>query len=288
METDYFHELISEALVFLKQRKVETSNFEVSLLLADILGIEPSEVRRCRTPLSEEQKKLFKEMLEKRAKRWPVDKIIEHKGFYKYEFEVSTDVLSPRADTEILVEKALDYLKMSEAPKILEFGIGSGCVLLSLLADRPDAFGYGIDASEKALTVALKNAKNLGVSSRCRLFCCSWFDEEFLQKNHSLHEMDMIVSNPPYIPTGEIEGLEEEVKKFDPLIALDGGEDGLRDYRQIFKLAAVLLKKEGHILVEIGENQEEDVIRLAKENHMIFVETAKDLAQINRCIIFKK
>ena len=226
-------------------------------------------------------------MLEKRASHWPVDKIIGHKGFYKYEFMVTTDVLSPRADTEILVEKALDYLKKLNMPKIFEFGVGSGCILLSLLADSPKAFGFGLDVSEKAVKVALHNAELLGVTSRCRLFCGSWFDEQFLRER-ALGSMDMIVANPPYITTSEIATLEPEVKNFDPLIALDGGEDGLRDYNQIFKLASEMLKKEGIILVEIGENQTNSVISIAEKYHFGVSEIVQDLAKTNRCIIFKK
>ena len=279
--------LVAEALDFLSEQKVTSSRFEIHLLLSHILNIEPSEIYTYSFPLTENQNKIFWQMIKKRAAHWPVDKIIGHKGFYKYEFAVSTDVLSPRADTEILVEKALDYLKITNSPKIFEFGVGSGCILLSILADRPDAFGFGLDISKKALQIALENARSLGVSSRCRLFCCSWFDEQFL-KEQSFSEMDMIVANPPYIATGEIASLEPEVKEFDPITALDGGEDGLRDYWQIFKLASELLKKQGIILVEIGENQTEGVVSIAEKYHFKVQEIAKDLAQTNRCIIFKK
>ncbi|MCQ2741212.1 MAG: peptide chain release factor N(5)-glutamine methyltransferase [Alphaproteobacteria bacterium] len=281
-------ELVREKLSLLSESGIESSAFELKMLLSHILNCEPFELYSYSGDLTPEEKNLFETMIKQRLQHCPVDKIIGHKGFYKYEFVVSQDVLSPRADSEVLVENALKLLRPVKNAKILEFGIGSGCLLLSVLADKPNAYGIGVDISQQALEIALKNAKNLGVSSRVKLFHASWFDEEEILNNAELVDLDLIISNPPYIASAEIGSLAEEVKNFDPLIALDGGNDGLRDYRQISKIAFNLLKKDGYLIFEIGENQENDVIKIATDFGFKLYGVERDLNQINRCIILKK
>ncbi len=225
----------------------------------------------------------LRKAIERRLNHEPLDKIIGSKEFYKYTFSVDCNVLSPRPDTEILLEKALGLLDDNKEYNIIDLGTGSGCILLSLLKEKSKAHGIGVDISEKALAKAKENAINLNVADRVSFINKSWTEDDFVKS-----EFDMIVSNPPYIPTQEIETLDVEVKKYDPITALDGGVSGLKCYEEIAKIAYQLLKKDGYILLEVGYNQAEDVANIFQENGLLLVDIAKDLAGINRCVILKK
>ncbi len=278
-------ELLTENLRLLRRGGIETSRQEMRLLLAYALDIPVNGLYFYDRPLTTEQRQKFVFAVKQRAEHCPVDKIIGRRGFYKYDFAVNRDVLSPRPDTEILVEEALKLLDKNRPFRLLEFGVGSGCIILSLLAECPLAAGVGIDFSAKALKVAELNARNLGVAERVSWYQLSWFDPNITTTQNGF---DMIVSNPPYIPSAEIITLDAEVKDFDPLSALDGGEDGLRDYRRITEISAHMLADNGHLIFECGEGQADDVIRIALQNGFKSAVKAKDLNGIERCIILKK
>ncbi len=229
-----------------------------------------------------EQKKIL-EMLKRRINHEPLDKIIGQKEFYKYTFKVSQDVLSPRPDTEILLENALAISLTEKITHILDLGTGSGCILLSLLKELPAATGIGVDISKEALAIAKQNARMLEISNRVQFINSDWN-----KLSLTFESVDMIVSNPPYIKSTEIKSLEKEVKDYDPLLALDGGADGLNCYRDIAFLAPKLLKKGGYILLEVGYNQAKEVGEIFKYQGFKHVKTAKDLANIDRCVILRK
>lgn len=233
-----------------------------------------------------ENDKMLENMLEKRLKHKPLDKILGQKEFYKYRFKVSENVLSPRPDTETLVEAAIKIIKDKNIDSVLELGVGSGCVLLSLLADCGTLRGVGVDKSVKALEVARENAEFLGVTDRCHLIEADWFEEKFLQKLTPSY--DMIVSNPPYIPSKDIEKLDPEVKNYDPRLALDGGSNGLESYQKIVPLAYLLLQENGYLLLEAGIHQAASIVDLATKKGLIHIQTLKDLGSVERCIIFQK
>lgn len=279
-------QVIAEKLDFLKKQGVSSSKFELRILLGSVLHKEPTELCCCNTYLTEEQTAQFAKLVDMRAKHCPVDKIIGCKGFYKYDFQVNRDVLSPRADTEILVEETIRLITEKNYRNILELGVGSGCVITSVLADTKNTFGLGIDISDTAIKTTAQNAETLQVINRLKLLHASWFDADLNLKIGT--DFDVIVSNPPYIPSGEIEDLDAEVKDFDPILALDGGADGLRDYRQICALATKILQPAGRLLFEIGEKQADDVINIAAKHHLTCEKITKDLNGIERCIIFKK
>lgn len=283
MTPDY---LIDNSFAFLKKKGIETNRFELKLLLAAALGIEPADLPFYTADVNEAAANRFEKMVARRAEGCPVDKIIGLKGFYKYDFIVNEDVLSPRPETEIMVEKALVLLKNTPSPRLLEFGIGSGCVLLSVLKELTNSRGIGIDVSAKALTVAAQNAERLCVQNRLELKNMSWFDSAADKLGDD--SFDIIFSNPPYIPSAEIPLLDKEVRAFDPITALDGGADGLKDYGRLSALAARLLKKGGFLLFEIGEGQADAVVSLAQQQGLFLYERVKDLAQTERCIILKK
>ena len=279
-------ELIKKKLLYLQSYGVESSRFELEMLLAAAIGIEKRNLPLWNGILTEEIINKFETYIKEREKHKPVDKILKQKGFYKYDFAVNEDVLSPRFDTEILVERAVDLLKDKNEAKILEFGIGSGCILLSILADLPYAEGIGVDISQNALKIALQNANYLGVESRVKMINASWFDDNIEIKCGN--KFDMIISNPPYIPSADIENLDNEVKLFDPLIALDGGVDGLRDYRKITQISFNLLKPGGLLIFEAGINQSMDIAGIGTCNNFELAEITPDLTGIDRCIILKK
>ncbi len=283
MTPDY---LIDNSLAFLKEKGIEISRFELKILLAAALGIEPADLPFYTADVNEAAANKFEKMVARRAEGCPVDKIIGLKGFYKYDFIVNEDVLSPRPETEIMVEKALVLLKNTPSPHLLEFGIGSGCVLLSVLKELTNSRGIGIDVSAKALAVAAQNAERLCVQNRLELKNMSWFDSAADKLGDD--SFDIIFSNPPYIPSAEIPLLDKEVRAFDPITALDGGADGLKDYGRLSALAARLLKKGGFLLFEIGEGQADAVVSLAQQQGLFLYERVKDLAQTERCIILKK
>lgn len=283
MTPDY---LIDNSLAFLKEKGIEISRFELKILLAAALGIEPADLPFYTADVNEAAANKFEKMVARRAEGCPVDKIIGLKGFYKYDFIVNEDVLSPRPETEIMVEKALILLKDTPSPHLLEFGIGSGCVLLSVLKELTNSRGIGIDVSAHALTVAAQNAEHLCVQNRLELKNMSWFDSAADKLGDD--SFDIIFSNPPYIPSAEIPLLDKEVRAFDPITALDGGADGLKDYGRLSALAARLLKKGGFLLFEIGEGQADAVVSLAQQQGLFLYERVKDLAQTERCIILKK
>lgn len=232
--------------------------------------------------ISEDEKKSAREMLNRRLNHEPLDKIIGSKEFYKYRFKVSSDVLSPRPDTELLVEKALRLIPTDKPCRILDLGTGSGCILLSLLKERQQAEGVGVDKSSAALKIATENAKNLEITNRVQFINQSWNDIKWENK------FEIIVSNPPYIPSDEIKTLDDEVKNYDPLLALDGGKSGLDCYYEIAKIAPLIMQDNAYILLEVGYNQAELVADIFQKQNLKLVEIAKDLANINRCVILKK
>lgn len=233
--------------------------------------------------LSENEIKKAKQMLERRLQNEPLDKIIGKREFYKSVFKVNHDVLTPRPDTEILVESALELIPENANWQILDLGTGSGCILLSLLAERPQCLGTAVDSSAKALQIAAENARNLKLADRVEFINKSWTEEKFIDRQY-----DVITSNPPYIPSMEIETLEPEVKIYDPLSALDGGEDGLSCYREIAAVSPLILKENGYILLEVGYNQANDVMEIFSGYGLKPLKIVPDLSGINRCVILKK
>lgn len=279
-------QLINEKLQDLTNSGIETSKFELRLLAAFVLQLDLSALPFYKAPIEDDAIKTFNRLADLRKRHCPMDKIIGSKGFYKHDFIVNADVLSPRADTEILTEAAIDIIKRENITKVLEFGVGSGCIIASVLADCPSVNGTGIDISEKALNIAKLNAEALGIKDRLALHKASWFDGDICQTTGNGFEM--IVSNPPYIPSKDIDLLDEEVKNYDPVTALDGGADGLRDYRRIAALAETLLKPGGWLLFEAGIGQADDIINIAQSCHLEKFDILKDLGGIDRCIILKK
>ena len=228
--------------------------------------------------LSAEQTALLDSYVERRSRREPVARILGRKGFWKIMLSVGPEVLIPRPDTESILDVVLADFDEHQRFQVLDLGVGSGAILLAILAERPHATGLGVDSSEEALAVARDNAAGLGLESRIALLRGDWTeglaDESF----------DLVVSNPPYIPTATIETLDPEVRDHEPRLALDGGADGLDAYRVLAPEALRVLRPGGRFAFEIGHDQAEAVTALFADAGAEELRTVKDLATRDRVI----
>jgi release factor glutamine methyltransferase len=238
---------------------------------ADIVG----DPHRALTP---EQEATFEDYVARRARREPVSHILGRKGFWKIMLSVNPHVLTPRPDTEVIVDLALKSFPERMPFQMLDLGVGSGAILLSILAERPAAKGLGIDVSEEALAVARENAANLGLANQVALLRGDW------TSGLGAASFDLVVSNPPYIASAVIEELEPEVRDHEPRLALDGGPDGLDAYRILAPEILRVLKPGGMFAVEIGYDQKAPVEALFKAAGATGVHTLLDLANRDRVV----
>ena len=229
-------------------------------------------------PLTAEQEATLENYIGRREHREPVSHILGRKGFWKIMLSVTPDVLTPRPDTESILDVVLPPFPEHAPWQILDLGVGSGAILLAILAERPAARGLGIDVSEEALAVARDNAAHLGLAGRVALLRSDWTtglgDDQF----------DLVVSNPPYIATAVIETLEPEVRDHEPRVGLDGGPDGLTHYRVLAPEILRVLKPGGLFAVEIGFDQKDAVEALFRDAGAFNVRTQRDLADRDRVV----
>jgi release factor glutamine methyltransferase len=258
---------------------VPSARLDAKLLLADALDVEPSWLFTHHDFVIEDAAP-FLTHLERREKREPVSHILGKREFWSREFIVGPAVLDPRPDSETLIAAILKRLPDHQAPlRLLDLGTGSGCLLLTLLGELPKARGLGIDQSAIALEVARNNAERLGLAERAQ------FQEGDWNKELVLSKFDIIISNPPYIPSADIAMLEPEVRLYEPLAALDGGEDGLNAYRTIIDQLPGLLKLDGLIAFEMGIGQDHALAHLLEAAGFNNIERENDLAGITRCCL---
>jgi release factor glutamine methyltransferase len=242
---------------------------------ADIVG----DPYRALTPA---QERTLEDYLARRERREPVSHILGRKGFWKIMLQVTPDVLTPRPDTETVVEYALRDFPEQAPWQVLDLGVGSGAILLSILAERPAAKGLGIDVSEEALAVARENAANLGLAGRLALLRGDWTE------GLAPESFDLVVSNPPYIASQVIETLEPEVRDHEPRLALEGGPDGLAHYRTLAPEILRVLRPGGRFAVEIGYDQKAAVEALFRDAGAVGVTTIPDLANRDRVVAGSK
>ena len=219
----------------------------------------------------------FEFLINERAKGKPIAYIIKKKDFWKYEFFVNENTLIPRPDTEVLIEQVLEVTRNKNKLKILDIGVGSGCILLSILKEKKNFRGVGIDLSNKTLKICRVNSHKLGVDNRLRLYKSNI-------DNFHTDKYDLIISNPPYIKKEELKCLEKEVN-FEPRQALDGGFDGLSEIRKVIDKASKLIKKKGCLILEIGFNQKNKVKRILQKKGFYIKKVVKDLSNHDRCIV---
>ncbi len=257
---------------------IDTPVIDARLLLEAGAGVSRLDIiTDPRRVLNDEQVAGVEALTLRREAREPIGHILGRKSFWTLDLDVSADVLSPRPETELLVETALEILPKGSAARVLDLGVGSGAIILAILAERPDTTGVGVDVSESALASARRNAEKLGLADRLDLQGGDWsagLEEAF----------DLVVSNPPYIPSADIDGLEPEVVRYEPRLALDGGADGLSAYRAILAALPRLLRPGGAYALEVGIGQAEAVRGLAVEQGLTAETPRLDLNGIARVV----
>lgn len=249
--TDYF-----------QSHEIDQPRTDAEVLLAHALHLKRIELyTNYDKPLRDQELKAFKSLIQRRILREPVAYIIGKKEFWSLDLTVTPDVLIPRPETECLVEAALDFIPKGTDRNILDLGTGSGAIILALAHERPGHRFYAVDRSEAALTVARKNAQRHGLEKAITFLRGNWFEGvQNLKK-----QFDIIVSNPPYIPTRQIEELSPEVARYEPRYALDGGSDGLDAVRFIIRTAPDYMVPTGKVFLEIGYDQRSAVAALTKD-----------------------
>ncbi len=223
----------------------------------------------------------FQKLIKRRSSGKPIAYLINKKFFWNSEFILSDDILIPRPDSELLIEKVLHLTAYKKNLNILEIGIGSGCILLSILKERNTFYGTGIDISKSCLNISKLNAIKLKVSSKLKLYKSN-------VDKFNLGKYDLIISNPPYIKNFDLKYLEKDVAKFEPKLALDGGLDGLSEIRKVIKKSSELIKKNGKLVLEIGFDQKNKVVSILKKEGFYINSVNKDLANNDRCVVCTK
>ncbi|HEX4505787.1 MAG TPA: peptide chain release factor N(5)-glutamine methyltransferase [Alphaproteobacteria bacterium] len=273
---------LKEAVLLMKAAGLDTPVLDARLIVQHALRISWDTLYlKDDQPLEPQEKARLESGLARRAAHEPVSRIVGRRHFWTLDLAVSPDTLDPRADTESLIETVVQAIPDRTQPlRVLDLGTGTGAILLALLAEYPNATGLGIDRSEAALAVARANADSHGLSPRVTFSSGNWTDGVE-------GPFDIIVSNPPYIESGHLPGLPPEVREHDPVLALDGGTDGLDAYRAIIPAIPALLGPGGLAVFEIGEGQGDAVTRIARENGLAPAGSRKDLGGIARALSFK-
>ena len=273
---------ILEGANILKNKSINSAKLDSEILLASVIDKDRKYLILNNDQNIKEKNLIhFQKLINKRSFREPIAYLTNKKHFWNYKFFVTKDTLIPRPDTELIVEQILKLTKFKTKMKILDIGVGSGCILLTILKERRNFYGVGIDISKKCLNISKINAKNLEVSSRVKFF------KSDVDK-FDLGKYDLIVSNPPYIKKFNLKYLEKDVVNFEPKLALDGGLDGLSEIRKVIIKSSDLIKKNGKFILEIGFDQKNKVINLLKDKGFYINSISKDLAKNDRCIVSTK
>ena len=270
---------INQANKFLSSKGIISSRLDCEILMSKVTQTTRNYILlNLNKDLTKKEVVHFKNLIEQRAKKKPIAYIIGKKEFWKNEFYVSKDVLIPRPDTELIVHKVLEITKKRTNLNILDIGVGSGCIILSILKDNIKLKGTGIDISKKSIDICRINSNNLGIFNRLKLFK-SDID------NFKYGKYDLIISNPPYIKKFDLKNLDKDVIGFEPKLALDGGLDGLSGIRKVINNSTKLIKRKGALVLEIGFDQADKVKEILKKNGFYIKEVLRDLANNNRCIV---
>jgi len=278
---------------YFKSHDIDSPRATAEILLAHILKLKRIDLYlRHDQPLISDELLQFKAFIKRRIKREPVAYIVGVKEFWSMDFAVTEDVLIPRPETECLVETSLGILPEDSNSdpnnppmRILELGTGSGAVILALASMEAKHLFFASDLSIKAVLLAKQNAKHHGLDKTVNFFCAVWFTPLMVVR----HQFDMIISNPPYIPTQVVSQLQPEIYKYEPISALDGNEDGLRCLRHIINNAHVYLNRQGSLVLEIGHDQKNEVQKIAEKcgNYKNIVFT-KDYSGYHRVVQMQK
>ena len=260
---------------------IKTNSLDARIILKETFNFDEKElIMNSDILISTSKVNEVKKILSRRLKGEPVSKIFRKRDFYDSTFLISDDVLDPRPETELIIDIANKYISENNYKSFIDLGTGSGCIILSILKENKNIKGLGLDISLNAINIAKKNSSRLELENHAMFLVSDWFS--------SVKETyDLIISNPPYISSGEIGTLSKSVKNYDPLISLDGGQDGLKCYREIAKDANRIINKDGMVILEIGCNQAEDVIKIFEINKFKFLNKVLDINGLDRILIFE-
>ena len=260
---------------------IETPELDARIIIKEVLSLDDKDL------ILKESLDISNEMIEKiiaiesrRLNGEPISKIFKKRDFYNSTFLISNDVLDPRPETELIVEIANNYIDKNEVKNILDLGTGSGCILLSILKENKMINGLGIDLSKDAISIAKQNSKKLNLETHSNFLVSNWMSSVN-------YKYDLVVSNPPYIASEDIKKLSKSVKIYDPILSLDGGDDGLNSYRLIASDLKRVVSKNALIIIEIGYNQSLQVIEIFKKNNFKLMKKYNDINGLDRVLTFQ-
>ncbi|MBT7815453.1 MAG: peptide chain release factor N(5)-glutamine methyltransferase [Polaribacter sp.] len=273
---------INEASRILKKNNIKSSKLDCEILMSKV--IEKDRKFIILNPLMKLKKNSFnhfKNLIDQRSMGKPIAYLTGKKDFWKHEFQITEDTLIPRPDTELIIEQVIKITKNKSKLKILDVGVGSGCILLSVLKEKKDFYGVGIDVSKKCIDISKINALRLEVTNRVKFFKSDV--DNFLYGKY-----DLIISNPPYIKKLDLKYLDRDVINFEPKLALDGGLEGISEISKVIHKSSELIKKNGKLVLEIAFDQKEKVKKLLNDKGFYINNILKDYAKNDRCIISTK
>lgn len=260
---------------------IETPELDARIILKEVLSLDDKDL------ILKESLDIPEEIIEKiitiesrRLNGEPISKIFKKRDFYNSTFVISNDVLDPRPETELIVEIANNYINKNEVKNILDLGTGSGCILLSILKENRMINGLGIDLSKEAISIAKQNSKKLNLETQSNFLVSNWMSSVN-------YKYDLVVSNPPYIASEDIKKLSKSVKIYDPILSLDGGDDGLNSYRLIASDLKRIISMNALIIIEIGYNQSLQVIDIFKKNDFKLIKKYNDINGLDRVLTFQ-
>ena len=265
-----------------KKRKIKAPLLDSEILMSKVLSKSREYIMlNLNMGLNENNYRHFNRLVEERLKGKPIAYLTGVKSFWKYEFDVNENVLIPRPETELIIGEILKIYKNKPSIHFLDIGIGSGCILLSILKEKKNFFGTGIDISKECIKVTKKNANKLGLKRRIKLFKTD-------VDNFDFGKYDLIISNPPYIKKLDLKYLAKDIIDFEPKLALDGGLVGLSEIRKVIKKSSELIKKNGKLILEIAFDQKYMVEKLLRNNGFYINNIIKDFSKKDRCIVSTK
>ena len=271
-------EIIKIGSKFLKENKIPSSILDSEILLSKTLNKTREEIlTNLDQKIDKKKILLFKKYLQRRSKNEPIAYILGEKEFWSSTFYVNNNTLIPRPETELLVDKLLEFYRNKNI-SILDIGTGSGCIIVSLLINLKKSIGFGVDISKNAISIATKNSIKHKLANRIK-FSTQSFEKIFNKK------FDLIVSNPPYIERKDIKNLSDDIKKYEPRMALDGGNDGLDLIRKVIYKSKEILKINGMLALEIGNEQIKKVSKILVDNNFRIKHVIKDYKNNVRCVL---
>jgi len=274
-------ELQKKITKILAEGGIETNSLDARIILREIFNFDEKElILNSDLILSESKISKVQKIITRRLNFEPVSKIFGKRDFYNSTFSISDDVLDPRPETENIVEIANNFILEKGYESFIDLGTGSGCIILSILKENKNLTAVGVDISIDAINIAKKNSKDMNLEKRSSFLVSNWLSSVY-------NSYDLIISNPPYIPSDEIITLSKTVKNFDPLISLDGGQDGLECYKEIAQDINRVINKNGRVILEIGYNQAHDVIKIFESKEFKLLKIYNDINGLNRILTFE-